>query len=57
MTVYGTTLNLNVNDRQTVEARVVDSARREGVEIISIRPIGASLEDVFSDLDSGKKEI
>ena len=57
VTVYGTTLNLNVNDRQTVEARVVDSARREGVEIISIRPIGASLEDVFSDLDSGKKEI
>jgi len=57
VTVYGTTLNLNVSDREAVEARVVNAARKEGVEIISIRSIGASLEDVFSDLDSGKKEI
>jgi ABC-2 type transport system ATP-binding protein len=55
VTVYGTTLNLNVSDRAAVEARVVDAARREGIEVTSIRPIGASLEDVFSDLDSGKK--
>jgi len=55
VTVYGTTLNLNVTDRASVEARVVDAARREAIEITSIRPIGASLEDVFSDLDSGKK--
>jgi len=54
VTVYGTTLNLNVNDRKAVEARVMAAASREGVEITSIRPIGASLEDVFSDLDSGK---
>ncbi|MBF0571039.1 MAG: ABC transporter ATP-binding protein [Candidatus Omnitrophica bacterium] len=56
ITVYGTTLNLNVNDQKAVSARVVDAAAREGVEIISIRPIGASLEDVFSDLDSERPD-
>jgi ABC-2 type transport system ATP-binding protein len=51
LTVYGTTLNLNVTDQKAVEARVIAAARREGVTITSIKPIGASLEDVFSDLD------
>jgi ABC-2 type transport system ATP-binding protein len=54
VTVYGTTLNLNVTDRKTVEERVIAAAKKEGVAISSIRPIAASLEDVFSDLDSGR---
>ncbi len=52
VTVYGTTLNLNVSDQKAVEARVKDAAGKEGVEISSIKPIPASLEDVFSDLDT-----
>jgi len=52
VTVYGTTLNLNVTDQKTVEARVIAAAGKEGVEVFSIQPIPASLEDVFSDLDS-----
>jgi len=52
VTVYGTTLNLNVSDQKAVEARVIAAAGKEGVEITSIKPISASLEDVFSDLDS-----
>ncbi len=55
VTVYGTTLNLNVTDQKTVETSVRAAAGREGVEVISIKPISASLEDVFSDLDSGGK--
>jgi ABC-2 type transport system ATP-binding protein len=57
VTVYGTTLNLNVTDEKAVEARVIAAASKEGVTISSIKPIAASLEDVFSDLDSrGKKD-
>jgi ABC-2 type transport system ATP-binding protein len=55
ITVYGTTLNLNVTDEKAVEARVADAARKEGIMISSIKPIAASLEDVFSDLDPRKK--
>ncbi len=57
VTVYGTTLNLNVTDQKAVEARVIAAAGKEGVEITSIKPIAASLEDVFSDLDSVKEEV
>jgi len=55
LTVYGTTLNLNVTDEKAVEERVRQSAAKEGISISSIKPIAASLEDVFSDLDSGVK--
>ena len=56
VTVYGTTLNLNVTDEKAVEERVIAAASKEGMAISSIKPIAASLEDVFSDLDSGKGE-
>ena len=51
VTVYGTTLNLNVTDQKTVEALVLAAAGKEGVEVTSIKSISASLEDVFSDLE------
>lgn len=54
VTVYGTTLNLNVDDQKIVKERVLAAANKEGVLISAITPIPASLEDVFSDLDSGK---
>jgi len=52
VTVYGTTLNLNVTDQKTVEERLTACAAKEGIRISSIKPIAASLEDVFSDLDT-----
>ncbi len=55
VTVYGTTLNLNVTDQKVVEARVIAAAGKEGVEVTFIKPVSASLEDVFSDLDSVKQ--
>ena len=57
VTVYGTTLNLNVTDEKLVEARVIAAANKEGIVISSIKPIAASLEDVFSDLDAGRKGV
>jgi ABC-2 type transport system ATP-binding protein len=54
VTVYGTTLNLNVTDEKAVEVLVRDVAQKEGISISSIKPIAASLEDVFSELDSVK---
>ncbi len=32
VTVYGTTLNLNVTDQKAVEARVIAAARKEGID-------------------------
>jgi len=55
VTVYGTTLNLNVSDLKEAQARVTEAAGKEGVEITSIKPISPSLEDVFSELDPGGK--
>ncbi|MDE2027178.1 MAG: ABC transporter ATP-binding protein [Candidatus Omnitrophica bacterium] len=54
VTVYGTTLNLNAADPKAVEERVRQAAAREGIQVASIKPIAASLEDVFSDLDLKK---
>jgi ABC-2 type transport system ATP-binding protein len=51
VTAYGTTLNLNVTDQKAVETRMRAAAAKEGVEVTAIKPIAASLEDVFSDLD------
>jgi len=55
VTVYGTTLNLNVTDQNATQPLVIAAAKKEGVTISSIKPIEASLEDVFSDLDSRTK--
>ncbi len=57
VTVYGTTLNLNVTDQKAVEERVKAIAAKEGIVISSLKPIAASLEDVFSDLDAKKKGL
>ena len=56
VTVYGTTLNLNVTDEKAVEGRVIAAAGKEGITITSIKAIPASLEDVFSDLDTEEEE-
>jgi ABC-2 type transport system ATP-binding protein len=56
VTVYGTSLNLNVTNQQVVEERVRATAVKEGIQIISIKSIPASLEDVFSELDSKRSK-
>lgn len=50
VTVYGTTLHLNVADEATVKKSLEQTAKQEGIMIKSIRPITASLEDVFAAL-------
>jgi ABC-2 type transport system ATP-binding protein len=55
VTVYGTSLNLNVTNRKAVQDRVTAAASKEGIAISAIKPIEASLEDVFSDLDAARR--
>ena len=51
VTTYGTTLHLNVTDKTTVEQEIREVAQREAIEITSVHPIAASLEDVFASLE------
>lgn len=54
LTVYGTTLNLNVRDLKKAKLQVTDAAKNNGITVTSMRDIDASLEDVFSLLDATK---
>lgn len=54
LTVYGTTLNLNVRDLKKAKLQVTDAAKNNGIMVTSMRDIDASLEDVFSLLDATK---
>ncbi|MBI5023628.1 MAG: ABC transporter ATP-binding protein [Candidatus Omnitrophica bacterium] len=56
VTTYGTTLHLNVLDPQAVQARLPDVAARNGITITLMRPITASLEDVFASLEGTDDE-
>jgi len=55
LTVYGTTLNLNVKDIEKAKEEVSLSAQRNGIQVVAMNSIEASLEDVFSLLDTGAK--
>ncbi len=50
LTAYGTTIHVQVNDANRVRQKISEIAAREGIKILNIRPIPASLEDVFSSL-------
>lgn len=50
ITAYGTTLHLNVSDATAAERAIRECAAQEQIEIVSIRPIEAALEDVFATL-------
>ena len=54
ITAYGTTLHLNVVDEVGVRNQILQVAQENSIEVISIKPISASLEDVFATLDSSK---
>ncbi len=53
ITAYGTNLHLHVDDPQAATSRLRETAQLEGIEITAIRPIEASLEDVFAVLSGG----
>lgn len=50
ITAYGTNLHLNVSDEAQASLRVREKAREENIQIQSMKPIMASLEDVFATL-------
>ena len=51
VTTYGTTLHLNVIDTKQLRESIKEAARSESIEVVSINPISASLEDVFATLE------
>ncbi len=53
ITAYGTTLHLNVSDEEKVKQEVTAASKAEGIELISMKRISASLEDVFASLTEG----
>ena len=50
ITAYGTTLHLNVEDVEQVTTVLHEMAAAHGIEVMAIRSIPASLEDVFATL-------
>lgn len=56
VTAYGTTIHLNVSDEAKAKQEIKAAASKEGIEILDIRPIAASLEDVFASLTEGTEE-
>lgn len=51
LTAYGTSLHLNVTDPEQAASGVHRAAKEAAIEVKSIRPIPASLEDVFATLE------
>ncbi len=52
ITVYGTTLNLNVKDIEATKQAVLQIAAQEGIVVNKLEQVTATLEDVFSQLDA-----
>ena len=50
ITAYGTTLHLNIKNSPEVEKKLHETAKKEHLEILSIKPIKASLEDIFTTI-------
>lgn len=51
LTAYGVTLHLNVADEASVQNAIARIAREQDIRVVSIKPIPASLEDVFATLE------
>ena len=54
ITTYGTTLHMNIENVKKVTDELEALAKQHGIKITSIKPIPASLEDVFATLAEGK---
>ena len=50
VTAYGTNLHVNVEDLKREEQTILQTAQEHSIQITSIKPISASLEDIFSTL-------
>lgn len=55
VTAYGTTLHLNVLDPEKIRPILKEKGEKAGIKVTAIRPIAASLEDVFAVLTTGEK--
>ncbi len=55
ITAYGTTLHLNVDDPEKIRPLLLKTAESQRIAIQSIRPIEASLEDVFATIAEREK--
>jgi ABC-2 type transport system ATP-binding protein len=55
LTVYGTNLHLNVVDASNIQQQITSAAQKEGIRIQSVKPISATLEDVFATLSKEKE--
>lgn len=53
ITVYGTTLNLNVDNVEQASIEIKSLAKAHDITINDLRPVEATLEDVFAVLDKG----
>lgn len=56
VTAYGTTLHLSVAETERFQRTLREAAAREGIEVLGVRPITASLEDVFARLEEAHGE-
>jgi ABC-2 type transport system ATP-binding protein len=50
VTAYGTTLHLNVSDERALMPALKSAASSNNIDVTSVKPITASLEDVFATL-------
>jgi ABC-2 type transport system ATP-binding protein len=50
ITAYGTTLHLNVSDEEAVSKALTETAHASAIDVGAIRPIPATLDDVFATL-------
>ena len=50
ITAYGTTLHLNVTEMEGVTRALTETAQAEAIDVLSVKPIPATLEDVFATL-------
>ena len=57
LTAYGTTLHLNVSDEARLTQTLRQAAAAHAIDLVSIKPIPASLEDVFSTLTEHSPEV
>jgi ABC-2 type transport system ATP-binding protein len=56
LTVYGTTLNMNVADLEKAKQLITQAAQKEGIHITSMKAVPPTLEDVFSLLDRERED-
>lgn len=57
LTAYGTNLHLNTLDRKKAEEEILRISKKENIQILSMKSIEASLEDVFATLEETSAHV